>query len=133
MKKLLRISAILMVFILTACKHQAKDEETNLQTVVTENADTNRDKITKDIFTDEYGEQLEIVMNETKNTIVVRLNGKTYELKKKDELPDYTASDANFQYSDIRGEITFLNKDYNMVLFHHKKSKPSADTKMASY
>lgn len=133
MKKLLRISAILMVLILTACKHQAKDEETNLQTVVTENADTNRDKITKDIFTDEYGEQLEIVMNETKNTIVVRLDGKTYELKKKDELPDYTASDANFQYSDIRGEITFLNKDYNMVLFHHKKSKPSADTKMASY
>lgn len=133
MKKLLRISAILMVFILTACKHQAKDEETNLKTVVTENADTNHDKITKDIFTDEYGEQLEIVMNETKNTIVVRLGGKTYELKKKDELPDYTASDANFQYSDIRGEITFLNKDYNMVLFHHKKSKPSADTKMASY
>ena len=133
MKKLLRISAILMVFILTACKHQAKDEETNLNTFVTENADTNRDKITKDIFTDEYGEQLEIVMNETKNTIIVRLGGKTYELKKKDELPDYTASDANFQYSDIRGEITFLNKDYNMVLFHHKKSKPSADTKMASY
>ncbi|SDI14143.1 hypothetical protein SAMN05421846_104218 [Chryseobacterium taeanense] len=133
MKKLLKITAILMIFILTACKHQAK-EETSLENVATQNKPLHQDKITKDIFTDEYGEELEVALNETQNTITVRLAGKTYDLKKRDELPDYTASDANFQYSDIRGEVTFLNKDYNMVLFHHRKSKISTgNTRMASY
>lgn len=133
MKKSLKITAILMIFVLTACKHQAK-EEMSPENVVAVNKPLHQDKITKDIFTDEYGEELEVALNETQNTITVRLAGKTYDLKKSDELPDYTASDANFQYSDIRGEVTFLNKDYNMVLFHHKKSQTSTgNTKMASY
>ena len=63
----------------------------------------------------------------------MRLDGKTYEMKKSDEQPEYTAGNADYQYSDIRGEVTFMRKGYNIVLFHHKKDKPSSDAKMASY
>ncbi|WP_295211615.1 hypothetical protein [uncultured Chryseobacterium sp.] len=134
MKKTLKIitTILLPLLSLAACKHQAKEEE-----VVSENvtdAKKDIDHIKKEIYTDDFGDQLEVAINETQNTVVVRLNGKTYELKKSEELPEFTAGDAVYQFSDVRGEVTFLKKDYNMVLFHHKKNKPSsADTKMASY
>jgi hypothetical protein len=54
-------------------------------------------------------------------------------MKKSDELPEYTATNPDYQYSDIRGEVNFLRKGYNMVLFHHKKDKQVSNTKMASY
>ncbi len=117
-----------MAIIATACKHQAKDEIVQ-QSV----AKQGTDKITKHVYRDEFGDQLEVIVNETQNTVVVRLDGKSYELKKSEELPEYTAADADYQYSDIRGEVTFLKKDYNMVLFHHKKQKKTSNTKMASY
>lgn len=121
-----------VLIIQTACKNQVKEEivEPESNTAIQQEPD----KITREVYTDESGEQLEVGFNETKNTVVVHLDGKSYELKKSDELPDFTAGDANYQYSDVRGEITFLKKDYNMVLFHHKKKKSSSsNTKMASY
>lgn len=121
-----------VLIIQTACKNQVKEEivEPENNTAIQQEPD----KITREVYTDESGEQLEVGFNETKNTVVVHLDGKSYELKKSDELPDFTAGDANYQYSDVRGEITFLKKDYNMVLFHHKKKKSSSsNTKMASY
>ncbi len=114
-----------------ACKHPVK-EEVDLQNVAAVD-NTDPDKIVKDIYTDAYGDQLEVAVNETRNTITVHLNGKSYELKKNDELPEYTAGDAEYQYSDINGDITFLRKGYNMVMFHHKKDRSSAAAKMASY
>lgn len=127
-----RIISLILVFALTACKHQAKEEEVNLQNL-SDTETVNSDKITKNVFTDTYGDKLEVTLNETKNTVIVHLNGKTYEMKKSDELPEYTATNPDYQYSDIRGEVTLLRKGYNMVLFHHKKDKPSSNTKMASY
>ncbi len=127
-----RIITLILVFALTACKHQAKEEEVNLQNL-SDIETVNSDKITKNVFTDTYGDKLEVTLNETKNTVIVHLNGKTYEMKKSDELPEYTATNPDYQYSDIRGEVTLLRKGYNMVLFHHKKDKPSSNTKMASY
>lgn len=132
MKKLLYIIAIFMVFTLTACSHQPKEEQVNPENI-SKKETAPKDKITKDVFTDDFGEQLEVAVNETQNTVIVRLNGKTYELKKNHELPEYTAADADYQYSDVRGEITFLRKGYNIVLFHHKKNKISSGAKMASY
>lgn len=134
MKKLLRIITLtgFVLIIQTSCKNQVKEEivEPENNTAIQQEPD----KITREVYTDESGEQLEVGFNETKNTVVVYLDGKSYELKKSDELPDFTAGDANYQYSDVRGEITFLKKDYNMVLFHHKKKKSSSsNTKMASY
>ncbi len=131
MKKLLPFF-IIIFFTAIACKHPAKEENIDLQNVAATQADA--DKIVKDVYTDEYGDQLEVAVNETQNTITVHLNGKSYELKKNDELPEYTAADAEYQYSNIKGDITFLRKGYNMVMFHHKKNKSSsAGTKMASY
>ncbi|AZA88326.1 hypothetical protein EG349_16885 [Chryseobacterium shandongense] len=132
MKNMFRIITLILVFALTACKHQAKEEEVNLQNL-SDTETVNSDKITKNVFTDTYGDKLEVTLNETKNTVIVHLNGKTYEMKKSDELPEYTATNPDYQYSDIRGEVTLLRKGYNMVLFHHKKDKPSSNTKMASY
>ncbi len=134
MKKLLRIITLtaIVVFTITACKNQVKEEIVEAENNAAVKQEP--DKITKEVYTDESGEQLEVSFNETKHTVVVHLNGKSYELKKSDELPEFTAGDANYQYSDVRGEITFLKKDYNMVLFHHKKNKASSsNTKMASY
>ncbi|MCQ4140901.1 hypothetical protein [Chryseobacterium sp. EO14] len=134
MKKLLRIITLtaIVVFTITACKNQVKEEIVEAENNAAVKQEP--DKITQEVYTDESGEQLEVSFNETKHTVVVHLNGKSYELKKSDELPEFTAGDANYQYSDVRGEITFLKKDYNMVLFHHKKSKASSsNTKMASY
>lgn len=134
MRKLLKTITIALITLLTlaACRHQSKEEEANLENVA--DIKKNADHITKEIYTDDFGDQLELTINETQNTVTVRLNGKTYELKKNDEMPEFTATDAFYQFSDVRGEVTFLKRDYNMVLFHHKKAKASSsDTKMASY
>ncbi|WP_294296309.1 hypothetical protein [uncultured Chryseobacterium sp.] len=134
MEKSLKIIPIALIplIMLCACKHQAKEEEVPME--ATAEVKKNTDYIKKEVYTDDFGDQLEVAINETHNTVIIRLNGKTYELKKNEELPEFTAGDAVYQFSDIRGEVTFLKKDYNMVLFHHKKNKPSSsDTKMASY
>ena len=134
MKRLLKTMTIALIPLLTvaACKHQVKEEEVSLEN--TTEVKKNTDHITKEVYTDDFGDQLEVAFNETQNTVVVRLNGKTYDLKKSEELPEFTAGDAVYQFSDVRGEVTFLKKDYNMVLFHHKKNKTSSsNTKMASY
>ncbi|WP_267403950.1 MULTISPECIES: hypothetical protein [unclassified Chryseobacterium] len=92
------------------------------------------DDIIKNIYTDNVGEKIEVTINTTQNTAIVHLDGKTYELKKSDELPEYTASNAEYQYSNIRGNITFTKKNYDMVLFRTKENgKGQSGTKMASY
>jgi hypothetical protein len=135
MKKLLKITIItgILTFIGIACNHKGKEEVSLQNPTKDAGSSTSNDKITKEVYTDEFGDRLEVIINETKNTAVVRLEGKSYELTKSEELPEYTAADAFYQYSDIRGDITFINKDYNMVMFHHKKEKQSAGTKMASF
>ncbi len=125
------MTGLLLLFMLAACKHSAKEEEVHIQDI--NHAEDDQDKIVKQVYTDEYGDQMEVTVNESKNTVSIRLGGKSYELKKKGELPEYTAGDADYQFSDIRGEVTLLRKGYNMVLFHHKKEKGTGNTKMASF
>lgn len=132
MKKFLQIIIFgIIAFSVTACRHSAKETE-----MLTNNTQqpVNTDEIIKNVFTDNYGDQMEVAINNSKNTITVHLDGKTYELKKSEDLPEYTASNAEYQYSNIRGNITFLKKNVDMVLFHHTKDKQQpASTKMASY
>ncbi|CEJ70350.1 hypothetical protein [Chryseobacterium oranimense] len=130
MKKLFTSVLIgLAVLSSTACKHPGKEAE-----VVTEAAPENRDEISKDVFTDSYGEKIEVTINHTKGTATVHLEGKTYDLKKSDALPEYTASNEEYQYSNIKGNITLLKKNVDMVLFHAKREKNgSGSAKMASY
>jgi len=134
MKKLLKITIItsLLAFTGTACNHQGK-EETVSQNIPETPDVISKDEITKETYTDEYGDRLEVAINNSQNTVIVHFEGKNYELTKSKELPEYTASDAFYQYSDVRGDVTFLNKDYNMVMFHHKKEKQSSGSKMASF
>ncbi|MCT2407056.1 hypothetical protein NZD88_05740 [Chryseobacterium antibioticum] len=113
----------------TACKHPGKETE-----ALTEAVSENKDEISKDVFTDSYGEKIEVTINHTKNIATVHLEGKTYDLKKSDALPEYTASNEEYQYSDIKGNITLLKKNVDMVLFHAKReTKGSGSAKMASY
>ncbi len=129
-KVLLSVALGLVAFSVTACKNSPKEAE--MLTVNTP-AVTN-DDIIKNIYTDNVGEKIEVTINSTQNTAIVHLDGKTYELKKSDELPEYTASNAEYQYSNIRGNITFTKKNYDMVLFRTKENgKGQSGTKMASY
>ncbi|MBK1895284.1 hypothetical protein [Chryseobacterium paridis] len=130
MKKIVQsIILVLAVVSVAACKSSAKDEP---EIVANQSVET--DEITKDVFTDSFGDKIEVAINNTDNTAVVHLNGKSYELKKNKDLPNYTASNSEYQYSNIRGNITFLKRNVDMVLFHHKQDKKeSGSSKMASY
>ncbi|RKS97285.1 hypothetical protein [Chryseobacterium defluvii] len=132
MKKLsVTIIISLAALSVTACKQPVKETE-SLAEIQPNPVKT--DKLTKEVFTDSFGDQMEVTVNETQNTITVHLDGKTYELKKNEDLPEYTASNAEYQYSDIRGNITFLKKNVDMVLFHYKHNgKNRTSAKMASY
>ncbi|WP_326982421.1 hypothetical protein VUJ46_19910 [Chryseobacterium sp. MYb264] len=115
---------------LAACKNSPKEAEILTDT----NDSVTHDDIVKNVYTDNNGEKIEVSINHTQNTAVVHLDGKTYDLQKSDGFPDYTASNAEYQYSNIRGNITFLKKNYDMVLFSYKENgKDKSATKMASY
>ncbi|MBB4807837.1 hypothetical protein HNP38_003153 [Chryseobacterium defluvii] len=131
MKKLLQTMMIsLAVLSVAACKHSVKESEAISESPPAISAN----KIVKKVYTDNFGDQMEVTVNETRNTVAIRLNGKSYELKKNEDLPEYTASSPEYQYSDIRGNITFLKKNVDMVLFHSKSNgKEKAAAKMASY
>lgn len=118
MRHLLLLTVLgLMTLTVTACKQPGKK-----QAFTAENS-VNTDNIVKNVYTDdEFGEDdMEVVINYSKNTATIHLEGQTYQLKKSNDLPNYTAEDAEYRYSDIRGEITFLRKDFDMVVFHHEQ------------
>ena len=116
-----------IILTLSACKHSAKDADTS---TVKQETPKSQDDITKVTVTDRYGDEMEIMTNNTKNTVVVRLNGQSYELKKNIENPSFSTNDNKYQFTETKYEVTFLKKDADMVLFHAKKEKPT--TKMAS-
>ncbi|WP_307445503.1 MULTISPECIES: hypothetical protein [Chryseobacterium] len=115
------------------CKHPGKEAVVNAQT----EQPSSNDEITKNIFTDDLGEKMEVITNHTAKTVTIHLDGKTYELKKKSDMPEYSAASTEYQYTDVKGEVTFLKRDIQMVLFHHKKTVPSETQRknagMASY
>lgn len=134
MKNYIRLILLLTIGIFTtACQHPGKESVTNIQTEVA----PDHDEITKDIFTDDLGEHMEVITNHTAKTVTIHLGGKTYELKKKKDMPEYSAASTEYQYTDIKGEVIFLKRDIQMVLFHHKKQASSENkqksTSMASY
>ncbi len=133
MKKIVLLFTI-CIFVLsmvTACKHPTK--ETKVSTVKTF-PETIKDDIVKNTFVDDFGDQMEVIINHTQNTAQILLSGKTYELQKDTELPDYSAANSEYQYSNIHGNIIFMKKDADMVLFHQKKNKTeNSDEKIASY
>lgn len=123
MKNLLPIIIFLFcAFSATACKHSAKDPD-----VITENTPkpVNQDDISKETITDRHGDVMEIITNHTKNSVIVRLNGKTYELKKNLENPGYSTNDNAYLFTQTKYEVTLLKNDADMVLFHGKREQQS--------
>ncbi|WP_143884736.1 hypothetical protein [Chryseobacterium binzhouense] len=109
-----------ILYSLIACTHSAKDADA--KTTVQTEVNTNDDEIIRETITDRHGEQMEIIRNQTKNTIVIRLNGTSYELYKNQENPGYSTSDNKYQFTENKKDVTFLKKDADMVLFHGEKS-----------
>jgi len=130
-KKVLFLTLCIFALTIIACKHSPKENEILATKSPSEIVN---DSITRATFVDDFGDQMEVVINHTQNTAKIFLDGKTYDIKKVDELPEFTAANDEYQYSNIRGNVTFLKKDVDMVLFHYKKNKKENDpTKMASY
>lgn len=121
------VLGFIIILTLSACKHSAKDPET---TTIKQETPTSQDEITKLTVYDRHGDNMDIITNNTKNTVAVRLSGKTYELHKNAENPSFSTADNKYQFTETKYEVTFLQKDVDMVLFHGKKD-PST-TKMAS-
>ncbi|MCY0977953.1 hypothetical protein PGH12_16470 [Chryseobacterium wangxinyae] len=124
MKKSLVGLFIILSF--TACKHSSKDPD--LANITKEKK--SQDSIIKETISDRHGDEIEIITNNTKEIVTVHLNGKTYELFKNKTTPGFSSEDNKYLFTDSRNEITFLQKDVDMVLFHGKKQQ--ADVKMAA-
>jgi len=121
------VFGLFLILTLSACKHSAKDPDltvTNAETAIS------KDDITKQTISDRHGDEMEIIMNNTKDIVTVHLNGKTYELKKNHENAGFSSEDSKYLFTETKNEVTFLQKDVDMVLFHGKKNQ--AETKMAS-
>lgn len=115
----------LLILCLISCKHSSKDPDIAMITSPTAN-----DDITKNIVTDRFGDTMEIISNNTKNSVTIHLNDKTYELKKNETTPGYSSEDNKYLFTETKFEVTFIKRDLDMVLFHGKKTK--LDPKMAS-
>lgn len=109
-----------ILYSLIACTHSAKDADA--KTTVQTEVNTNDDEIIRETITDRHGEQMEIIRNQTKNTVVIRLSGKSYELYKNHENSGFSTSDGKYQFTENKKDVTFLKKDADMVLFHGEKT-----------
>ena len=115
-----------IILALSACKHSAKDPDIAVNNIET----ASKDEISKETISDRHGDEMEIIMNNTKDIVTLHLNGKTYELKKNHENAGFSTEDNKYLFTENKNEVTFLQKDVDMVLFHGKKNQ--AETKMAS-
>ncbi len=114
MKKiLLSIYIGLNVFSISACNYSQKENENS-----TINIPVHRNSIIKEFYTDDSRDKIEIIIDTLEETVSIHLDGKTYKLKKNTNLPEYTASNDEYLYSNIKGNITFLRKNFDMILFH---------------
>lgn len=78
--------------------------------------------IIKNVYLDDQfaEDEMEVIINTAANTVTIHLDGETHELKKSFDLPEYTAENSEYRYTDINGEITLLNRNLDMVVFHHE-------------
>lgn len=125
MKKTLYIYFLgISTLIVISCKHSAKDPD--LTEVTSPISKASNDEIVKQTITDRHGDEMEIITNKTKNSIIVRLNGQSYELHKNFENPGFSTEDNKYLYTETKSEVTFLKKDIDMVLFHGKRNQTVA-------
>ncbi|KQT17027.1 hypothetical protein ASG31_11740 [Chryseobacterium sp. Leaf404] len=81
-------------------------------------------------YTDMMGEKLSVGTHKEDKAKTVKYNGSVYVLEKDFESNTYSTSDNEYQFTENNREVTFLKKNYNMVLFTSKKSAEPATAQM---
>ncbi|WP_209388835.1 MULTISPECIES: hypothetical protein [unclassified Chryseobacterium] len=118
-----KLLILIVLSAITGCTHSAKESENNLAN--NSQLEASKDETSQQVFTDRYGEKMEITRNLTKNTIALKLDGKSYSLHKNHENNGYSTSDNQYQLIENKKTVTFLKKDVDMVLFQSEKDSNS--------
>ncbi|UCA61816.1 hypothetical protein KB553_09895 [Chryseobacterium rhizoplanae] len=130
MKKKTPFILALLIHLLVGCEQPGKSKLFKAE------KNTHSDYIIKNVYLDDQftEDEMEVIINTANNTVTIHLDGETYELKKNNDMPDYTAENAEYRYTDINGEITFLKRDLDMVIFYHKQEpKHQKNLRTGSY
>ena len=121
-KNLLLITISLVLY---NCTAPTKEQEVKID----QQAKSSDDGAFED-YTDSLGEKLSVSTNKERDSKTIKFNGSTYVLKKELESHSYSTSDNEYQFSENKSEITFLKKDYNMVLYKKKKNTQQTASQM---
>lgn len=117
-KKLLTLA---IASILLSCNTTSKDVEVQTNTPLAQESTTKFED-----YTDNLGDKLSVSTDE-QGRKTIKFNGSVYLLEKDFESNTYSTSDNQYQLTETNKEITFVKKNYNMVLFKTKKNNhPSA-------
>ena len=117
MEKKIPFFLMLLIYLVTACEQPGKTKLFKAE------KQTHTSKIIKNIYLDDQfaEDEMEVIINMATNMVTIHLDGETHELRKSIDLPEYTAENSEYRFSDINGEITLLNRKLDMVVFHHTK------------
>lgn len=118
MKKLILVTFLSLVVM--GCNNSSQK---NNNEVISLAQSTERDDIEHNVVIDKHGDKMEISKNLTKDIIIIKLDGKSYELRKTKEGHDYSTHDNKYYYHETKKDITFGNKDIDMILFHSVNNK----------
>lgn len=111
---------------LYSCTAPSKDPDIQIPKQETES----HDEIVFHDYTDPLGEKLSVGTHKEKDSRTIKYNGNIYVLDKDFESNTYSTSDNEYQFTENKAEVTFLKKNYNMVLFTSKKSAAQATTQL---
>jgi len=111
---------------LYSCTAPAK--ETELQ--ISQQEPAPKEEIIFMDYTDQLGDKLSVGSHKENKAKTVKYNGSVYVLEKDFESNTFSTSDNEYQFTENNAEVTFLKKNYNMVLFTSKKKAKEASTQM---
>lgn len=121
-----KLFIIITAVALHSCTAPSKDHDAQTPPQV---AKSNEEIVYQD-YTDSLGEKLSVGIHKEKDSRTVKYNGNVYVLDKDFESNTYSTSDNEYQFTENKAEVTFLKKNYNMVLFTYKKKAEKAKTQM---
>ncbi|WP_426478170.1 hypothetical protein ACP3T3_01470 [Chryseobacterium sp. CBSDS_008] len=128
MKNILLFFLAILIHSVIACAQPGKTKLNKID------KQTSSSYLIKNVYLDDQfaEDEMEVIINTTTNIVTIHLDGETHELKKSIDQPEYTAENNDYRYSDINGEITLLNRNLDMVVFHHK-AEPQRPKKHKRY
>lgn len=125
MKNILPFFLTILIYSVTACEQPGKTK------LFKADKQTPSNHIVKNVYLDDQfaEDEMEVNINTATNMVTIHLDGETHILKKSLDMPEYTAENSEYRYTDIKGEITFSNRTLDMVVFHHQ-SEPKRQKKL---